>query len=87
MKLEKNGAGTMTTAKNPVFIGLYLENCCFCVCVCGGGGDQLLVGEIKFDGGSLLRVMRRFLTGREGLHPPFPPVGKTLNRGGWGYGG
>ena len=36
----------MTTAKNPVSIGLYLENCCLV-----WAGDQLLVGEIKFGGG------------------------------------
>ena len=37
----------MTTAKNPVFIELYLENCCLV-----WGGDQLLAGEIKFGGGN-----------------------------------
>ena len=37
----------MTTAKNPVFIELYLENCCLV-----WGGDQLLVGEIKFGRGN-----------------------------------
>ena len=26
--LNRNGAGAMTTAKNAVFIGLQLENCC-----------------------------------------------------------
>ena len=46
----------MTTAKNPVFIGLYLENCCLV-----WGGDQLLVGG-----------MSKFLAGREGLHPHCP---------------
>ena len=35
----------MTTAKNPVFIGLYLENCCLV-----WRGDQRLVGEIEFGG-------------------------------------
>ena len=56
----------MTTAKNPVFIGLYLENCCLV------WGDQLLVGEIKFGGGSLLGGMSKFSAGREGLHPHSP---------------
>ena len=55
----------MTTAKNPVFIGLYLENCCLV-------GDQLLAGEIKFGGGYLLGGMSKFLAGRGGLHPYSP---------------
>ena len=65
----------MTTAKNPVFIGLYLENCCLV-------GDQLLAGEIKFGGGYLLGGMSKFLAGR-GDSTPIPPVRKTLNSRGW----
>ena len=46
----------MTTAKNAVFIGLELKNCCLV-----GVGNWLLVGEIKIwlweVGGSLLGGM------------------------------
>ena len=65
----------MTTAKNPVFIGLYLENCCLL-----WGGDQLLVGEIKFGGGN-----EQIFGWQSETPPPLPPIGKTLNRG-WGGG-
>ena len=55
----------MTAAKNPAFIGLYLELLF--------RGDQFLVGEIKFGGGSLLGGMSKFSAGRGGgLHPHSP---------------
>ena len=49
-------------------------------------GDQFLVGEIKFGGGSLLGGMSKFSAGRGGggTPPPFPPVRKMLNSCGWG---
>ena len=66
----------MTTAKTPAFIGLYLELLF--------RGDQLLVGEIKFGGGSLLGGMSKFSAGRRGTPPPFAPVRKMLSSWGWG---
>ena len=41
----------MPTAKNIVFIGLYLENCCL---VMGWGGDKNLVGVTFLVGGNSL---------------------------------
>ena len=55
----------------------YTLSCCL-------GGDQLLVGEIKFGGGSLLGGMSKFSAGRGGTPPPFPPVRKILNSWEWG---
>ena len=56
----------MTAAKNPAFIGLYLELLF--------RGDQFLVGEIKFGGGSLLGGMSKFSAGRGGGDStPIPP--------------
>ena len=71
----------MTKAKNAVFIGLQLENCCLV------GGGWLLVGGIKFWLGESTVEGIFLAAGRgeanfwlvEGFLSSFPPAGKTLS--------
>ena len=75
----------MTAAKNQVFIGLYLENCCLVGWEGGGGEDENLLtfgGEDKNPVGGV--CYGEFFQGRMntfsvgGGTPPILQVGKTL---------
>ena len=83
MKLIKNGAGAMTTAKNAVFIGPKLENCCLvceCICVCVACVCVCVCVCVGFLGGGIFLGGRgnKQIFGCLGASPHPPPVGKTL---------
>ena len=64
----------MAAAKNPVFIGLYLENCCLVGGSTFGWREKISWGESTGGG-------KEEIFGWWRLHPH---RGKTLNSGGWG---